>query len=136
MPLHDEHGHLVGALGVNIDTTALVGAGAVLAELSGLGATSGPEATATFPGDLDQLINYVLAAAQHDPAASLSGLRRSERRELLRSTRAAAPSRSGVFLRALPPGSGSHGPPSTATSAHWKDGQDERERAAGDHTAD
>lgn len=33
---------------------------------------------------LDQLINSVLAAAQHDPAASLSGLQRSERRELLR----------------------------------------------------
>lgn len=103
MPLHDEDGHLIGALCVNIDTTALTAASAVLADLAGSSATATPTSptsptSTTFSGDLEELIDSVLAAAQRDFGAPPEGLPRTQRLQLLEALKTA-----GVFaLRGAP----------------------------------
>ncbi|NQX13457.1 transcriptional regulator [Microbacteriaceae bacterium VKM Ac-2855] len=88
-PLFDADAHLIGALCVNLDVSALHRAAAMLADLAGAnGAPSNPPRTG-FSGDLDELIDSVTDAAAPRSSAPIASLPRAERLNIVRALQAA-----------------------------------------------
>jgi predicted transcriptional regulator YheO len=98
-PLRTEDGTLIGALCVNVDVTTLSRATAVLAELTGEASSrAAPTATTNFSGDIDQVIDSVVDAAEAASVLPVTSLPRSDRLQVIRSLQDA-----GVFaLRGAP----------------------------------
>ncbi|WP_199438870.1 helix-turn-helix transcriptional regulator [Umezawaea beigongshangensis] len=90
LPLRDEHGHVFGALCVNLDVTALRQVGDLLADLAGGEPAAVP--TTTFTDDVDEVVDAVVRAEELALAKPVDGLSRRERLPLLRTL-----DRRGVF---------------------------------------
>lgn len=100
LPLRDADGTLIGALCINIDLSAIQRATGVLSDLLGLAAPTptAPETTTDFSGDLDSVVNSVVAAAERAHALPAPALGRDKRRAIVSTLREA-----GVFaLRGAP----------------------------------
>ncbi|WP_375384633.1 transcriptional regulator [uncultured Microbacterium sp.] len=84
-PLFDADAHLIGALCVNLDVSALHRAAAMLSDLGGANvATANPPRT-DFSGDLGALIDSVTDAAAARSSAPIASLPRAERLEVVRA---------------------------------------------------
>ena len=100
LPLRDSEGTLIGALCINIDISAITHAAGVLTDLVGLtvAPTVEPVATTDFSGDLDQVVESLVARAERAHAVPAVALGRDHRLELVRVLHEA-----GVFaLRGAP----------------------------------
>jgi predicted transcriptional regulator YheO len=84
-PLFDADNHLIGALCVNLDVSALHRASAMLSDLVGAVASVPDLPRTGFSGDLDQLIDSVTEAAAARLSGPIGSLPRAERLELVRS---------------------------------------------------
>lgn len=102
LPLRDDDGALIGALCINIDLSAIDRAAGTLSDLLGLTAVplaeAAPTAATNFSGDLDEVLDAVVSAAERARGLPAAALGRDERRKLVRALREA-----GVFaLRGAP----------------------------------
>jgi predicted transcriptional regulator YheO len=87
LPLRDADGALIGALCINIDLAAIDRAAGALAGLLGLAAPPRETvpATTTFTGDLDDVLDSLIAAAERAHGLPAAALTRDQRRALVRS---------------------------------------------------